>query len=381
MAENLRGRVAQRAAGQQQPPAGTDVATQDRPIVDQVRSMEAQFQMAMPRGGEAAQLVRDVLTMISQTPKLRQCVPATVLGGAMTMAQLGLRPGVLGHGWLLPFWDKNHDNGQGKPKGAFKAQLVIGYQGLVELVHRSDRVISIAARTVYEADEFRLGYGLEGDDFVHNPYLDGPRGNPRMYYAIARMKGGGYAFTEPMSHADMESYRDRYAMAKNKEGKVVGPWRDQFEGMAHKTMIRRLVKLLPKSTELAQAIEADERVRVDLTPQGIDHGQQVVIDGEVESDSFEPAAEEPTATGEGSAETSAPSGAKATERQLQRIILLLSDLGVESDDGQRQHLSERVGRPLESRKDLTRVEAARIIADLEKLGPPAGDGEQGGGDQ
>ncbi|MEI4273903.1 recombination protein RecT [Klenkia sp. LSe6-5] len=295
MGENLRGRVAARA-GQQQP--GTDVAERKAPpgLVDQVRQMEQQFQMAMPKGQEAAQLVRDVITAISQNPKLRECVPATVLGGAMTMAQLGLRPGVLGHGWLLPFWDSRHDNGNGR-KGAFKAQLVIGYQGLVELVHRSDRVISIAARTVYTNDEFALGYGLEGDTFTHNPALDGDRGEPRLYYAIARMKGGGYALTEPMSHTAMEAYRDQYAMAKTREGVVVGPWRDQFEGMAHKTMIRRLVKLLPKSTELAHAIEADEKIRVDLTPAGIDHGQDV-IDGEVIDevpDGVDPATGETTA--------------------------------------------------------------------------------------
>lgn len=293
MANNLRGRVAERAAAQQ---PGTEVATREPvTLVDQVRQMEAQFQLAMPRGAEAAQLVRDVLTSLSQNPKLKECQPATVLGGAMTMAQLGLRPGVLGHGWLLPFWNNKakwaDPNGRERT-GAFQAQLVIGYQGLVELVHRSDRIVSIAARTVFTNDEFRLGYGAESDIFVHNPALDGPRGEPRLYYAIARMKGGGYALTDPMTHADMEAYRDKYAMAKTKEGVIVGPWRDQFEGMAHKTMIRRLVKLLPKSTELAQAIEADERVRVDLTPAGIEHAERIV-DGEVESDTFdEPLAED-----------------------------------------------------------------------------------------
>src|SRR5699024_1319642 len=146
--------------------------------------------------------------------------------------------------------------------------------------------------------EFDLAYELDGDRMTHRPCLDGPRGEPRMYYAVARMKGGGYAVTDPMTHADMEAYRDKHATAKTKDGRVVGPWRDHFEGMAHKTMIRRLAKLLPKSTELATAIDADERVRIDLTPDGITHGafadgQGVddgdTIDGELVEDAPAPA--------------------------------------------------------------------------------------------
>ena len=59
----------------------------------------------MPKGVEAAQLVRDALTAVRTNPKLAECEPNSVLGSLMTCAQLGLRPGVLGHAWLLPFWD------------------------------------------------------------------------------------------------------------------------------------------------------------------------------------------------------------------------------------------------------------------------------------
>lgn len=295
MGENLRGRVAQRATGGQ---PGTEVA-QQRPktVVDLVRDMQDQFAMAMPRGMEAAQLVRDVITMISQTPRLRQCVPATVLGGAMTMAQLGLRPGVLGHGWLLPFWDKNHDNGDGKPRGAFKAQLVIGYLGYVELINRSGRVSGIGAHAVHRNDEFVLGYRDGRREFTHLVDWWQPRGELLGWYAAAQVHGADAAtVTDPVSVAEMEQHRDQFAMARKKDGTIVGPWADNFESMAKKTMILQLAKLLPKSTELAQAIDADEKVRLDLTPQGIEHTERV-IDGEAVSDTFE-GSEEQQAGGE-----------------------------------------------------------------------------------
>lgn len=231
-------------------------------LADQVRQMEHQFQAAMPRGVEATMLVRDALTCLRMAPKLAECRTNTVLGALMTCAQLGLRPGVLGHAYLIPF------------KGS--AQLVIGYQGLIDLAFRSGRVVSISARTVYTSDHFELEYRADGDHMVHRPRLDGPRGEPRMYYARAQLADGGYAMTDPMSHDEMVSYRSRHALSKT------GPWYDHFEAMAHKTVIRRLAKLLPKSVELASALVADEGVRVDIRGDvGPAEATQPILDGDV----------------------------------------------------------------------------------------------------
>lgn len=244
--------------------------TKDAPSIGaQIRDMQQQFQMAAPRGVEAAQLVRDALTCLRTIKNLDKAEPKSVLGALMTAAQLGLRPGVLGHCWPLPFYDSrmkwiDPDTGRERT-GGYKAQLIIGYQGLVELAHRSGRVADIVARTVYESDTFDCDYGL-ADKLVHKPNLFADdRGKPIAYYAIVRLVNGGHAFWV-MSHREMEKYRDENASAKTKEGVVVGPWRDNFEGMAHKTCVRQLAKWMPKSTELATAIEVDGSVRVDVTP-------------------------------------------------------------------------------------------------------------------
>lgn len=246
--------------------AGTEVATTNgkAPTLDkQIQAMEAQFQLAMPRGAEAKQLVRDALTALRTTPKLAEADPRTVLGALMTCSQLGLRPGVLGHAWVLPFYDK-------KSRGQ-KAQLVIGYQGLVELAHRSGKIQSLIARTVFENDEFDVAYGLE-DRLHHKPNLNEDRGKPIAYYAVVKLTTGGHAFTV-MTQTDVEAHRDKHAMAKTREGVIVGPWRDNFEAMAHKTCVLKLAKWMPKGTDLAVAIAADESVRVDVTP---DHGAESV---------------------------------------------------------------------------------------------------------
>lgn len=231
-------------------------------LADQIRKMEKQYQLAMPRGAEATQLIRDALTALRTTKNLDKCEADSVLGALMTCAQLGLRPAVLGHAWLLPFWDSRNRG--------YKAQLVLGYQGLIELAMRSGRISSLIARTVYSNDVFEVDYGL-ADSLIHRPAMFDNAGNPMdrghpiAYYAVAKFTSGGHAFIV-MTQREMERYRDMNATAKTKEGRVFGPWVDHFEGMAHKSVIRQLSKYMPKSTDMAVALAADEGVRVDLTP-------------------------------------------------------------------------------------------------------------------
>jgi recombination protein RecT len=236
---------------------GTDVERQPTgpTLSQQIKTMEHQFALAAPRGMEAAQLVRDALTCLRQTPKLAECEPTSVLGALMTCAQLGLRPGVLGHAWVLPYWD-------GKAR-RLNAQLVIGYQGLVDLAHRSGKIASLVARAVHANDHFDIAYGL-ADTLVHRPAMTGPRGDVTGYYAVVKLTTGGAAFWY-MTRDEMVEWRDRYA-PKNRDGAVVGPWKSDFDAMGMKTCVRQLAKWMPKSTELAVALAADESVRVDVTP-------------------------------------------------------------------------------------------------------------------
>lgn len=261
MGRDLGKRVADRRAGHSPDGASGEEA---RPVTldEQIRAMRDAFQAAMPRGGQAHRLVRDALTCLRVTPRLGLCEPGSVLGALMTCAQLGLRPAVLGHAWPLPFWDRDAGDGE----GGYRARLVIGYQGYIELAYRSGRISSICARTRFSGDGWLLEYREDGDRLRHVPHDGGARGEPVSYYARALFRGGGYALTDPVSHADMEFHRDRYGAAGTREPAFTDPWEDCFEAMAHKTMIRRLAKVLPKSAELATALAADDGVRLDLDP-------------------------------------------------------------------------------------------------------------------
>lgn len=242
--------------------AGAAVAAQAAPpnvqlLKTSINNMEKQFALAMPKGAEAVQLVRDALTALNTTKNLDKCDTNSVLGALMTCAQLGLRPGVLGHAWVLPFYS-------GRDK-CYHAQLIIGYQGYKELAYRSGRIESMIAREVYEADLFDVDYGI-ADTLVHKPALTGERGTVTGYYAIIKYKGGGHTFAY-LSRSDAENHMQQFASARDRNGKIFGPWVDHFDAMALKTAFLVAAKWAPKATDLANAIEADGSVRVDLSPQ------------------------------------------------------------------------------------------------------------------
>lgn len=316
-----------------------------KPLPAQIQNMQQQFQLAMPKGMEATQLVRDAQTCLRQTPQLAECDPSTVLGALMSCAQLGLRPGVLGQAYLLPLW-----NSRARQR---EAQLVIGYAGLLELIYRAGTVSMIDARVVYSNDEFVQEYGLAEDKLIHRPPTSGPRGEPVAFYAIARMKDGGYSMTEVMSVADMQAYRDKYAMAKKKDGTIVGPWVSEFVEMAKKTMIRRLAKMLPKSPEVARAITHDGAVRVDYTPAGIDAAPSYV-----DSEVVPPQTDEP-------ADTAAPAEASPIDRDsLEAAVLVALDTAGVTDVA--AHLSGLYGDKLAGVADLTDDELHQLLATTTK---------------
>jgi recombination protein RecT len=288
------------------------VATRDQPagvekpktLAEQIEAKKDVFQAALPEGAEARHLIRDAISLLRQNPNLAKCEVNTVLGGLMTFAQLGLRPGVLGHGWLIPFKKRVKVGNQWTDQ--WEAQVVIGYKGYAELIHRSGAATTMVARPVHENDVFELAYGIE-DRLVHKPEMNGPRGEVTGYYSVIKFKNGGYVFWY-MSKTECEEHRDNNAMAKKaiyengqKVGEeVVGPWKDNFDQMAQKTVFLRAQNLAPKTTMLSLATAVDGAVRRDMGdademffaqhPEGAE-----VIDGEIEGDPVD----EPAPTPEG----------------------------------------------------------------------------------
>lgn len=206
--------------------------------------LQKEISKALPAAVKASmtpeRFARIAISAIQKNPKLAETKPQTFMISLMQAAQLGLEPNSpLGQAYLIPY-------GQ-------ETTFQIGYKGLLTLAYRNPQVATIQARTVYENDDFEVEYGLH-EDIRHKPTL-GDRGDPIGYYAFYKMRDGSGSFVF-MSRAEMEDFRKQYSKANKPDT----PWNTAFDGMAKKTVIKRLLKYAPIGGDLQEAISVDETV-------------------------------------------------------------------------------------------------------------------------
>ena len=223
----------------------------------------------LPKHVSADRMLKIALGALRTTPKLMNCSVESLMGAVVHCSQLGLEPNTpLGHAYLIPF--------ENRKKGVTEVQIVLGYKGLIDLARRSGQIVSIAAHEVCANDEFDYSYGLD-ETLVHKPAM-GARGPVIAFYAVAKLQGGGHAF-EVMSAEQINEIRDNsqnYKFAKDKRSTV---WGQHYAEMGRKTVLRRLVKYLPVSIELASAAALDELSSV---------GRSQALDNVLEGDYITP---------------------------------------------------------------------------------------------
>jgi recombination protein RecT len=208
-----------------------------------LESAKASMLAVLPKHLTPDRLIKVALVAASKNPELLACSTQSILQCVMLGAELGLEAGgPLGHLYLIPFRDNK--------RGTMICTPIIGYQGLVELVHRTGRLLSIEAHVVHEHDKYGVKFGRELE-LWHTPELDEDPGRPKFVYALANLKGGGQQAVV-MTVSEIEKIRGRSRAGRS------GPWVTDWDEMAKKTALRRLSKLLPKSTELARALEAED---------------------------------------------------------------------------------------------------------------------------
>ena len=201
-------------------------------------------------------IVKMAVIAATKTPALLRCSKLSVMQAIMTSAELGLDfSGTLGEGWIIPYGNE--------------AVFMAGYRGLVSLAYRSGAVLDIEARVVYEGDEFVYELGLE-PKLVHRPSMTRDEGaaQPVAFYAIAHLTSGLKKF-EVMSKKQVDQIKARSAAVKSHRS---SPWDTDYSEMGRKTVVRRLLKWLPLSTDaklsLAEATAQEDRVfgLPELTP-------------------------------------------------------------------------------------------------------------------
>lgn len=213
-------------------------------IFDIIQAGAKQFATALPKHINTDRFVRIAITTIRQNPKLAKCSQESLLGALMVSAQLGLEPGTLGQCYLIPF--------ENKKLGKVECQFQIGYKGLIELLRRSGQLSDIYSYVVYENDDFEITYGLSRD-LKHKPNFS-DRGEIIGFYAVAILKDGAKAF-EYMTKEEIIKHEEKYRKGSYKND----VWNKNFEEMAQKTVVKKLLKWLPVSVEFLENIEKDDK--------------------------------------------------------------------------------------------------------------------------
>lgn len=197
------------------------------------------------------------IQIIGKTPLIAQCNPESVLQSVMNLAQVGLTLNpVAKEAYLIPRYDR-------ASKG-YVCYLEPDYRGLVRLATDTGSVIKITTNLVYAGDEFELKYGLE-TDIAHRPYftLGKEKGEITGCYSVAKLHDGSYQ-VEYMSIDELDMIKARSESFKAfADGKIsTCIWNTDSGEMYRKTVIKRLFKYLPRTTQndqLNHAVELDNQ--------------------------------------------------------------------------------------------------------------------------
>jgi recombination protein RecT len=215
-----------------------------------LESLIPSLRSVVPKHVTPERLCKVVLSATARTPDLLLCTRTSIVRALMQAGELGLEiGGLLGEAYLVPYNNKITEHG--KPDRWEKhAQCLIGYRGLMKLARQSGLIQSISARVVYAGETFHVD--LANETVSHMLQLDVDRSDENIVaaYAIARLKDGGTQI-DVMSRRELDAIK-----ARSKSGNS-GPWVSDKSEMCRKTVVRRLYKYLPVSTELQNALELD----------------------------------------------------------------------------------------------------------------------------
>jgi len=204
-----------------------------------------------PKGashGDPNRLIRIAYNTIATDENLLQCTHVSLLGGVLEALKLGLTlGGPMQEAWLLPF--------NNTKKGTKEATFIVGYQGYRNIIDRAKSTLDLHPRAVYAHDDFDFQFG-DRPWIRHRPHWfvgQADRGDLIAVYAVAHLRGGGVQL-EVMPRVEVDEHRAR-SRARNS-----GPWVTDYDSMSLKTVLRKIAKYLPKSSDLlARALELDEK--------------------------------------------------------------------------------------------------------------------------
>lgn len=206
-------------------------------------------------GKRAPQFVTSLVSAANNDKNLAACEPQSVVTAALTAASLDLPINSnLGFAYLIPY-----TLDRGKKTERTECQFQMGYKGFIQLAQRSGFYKTINATDVREGEIVKHDR-LSGE--IEFAWIDDDIEREKKpvigYIAYFRLLSGfekTFYWTKEKCEAHAKKYSKNYA----KYGS--GLWKDAFDDMAKKTVLKLLIsKFGPLNTQLQKAIDEDQTV-------------------------------------------------------------------------------------------------------------------------
>lgn len=229
-------------------------------------SVMEQFRNALQENAGA--FVASIIDLYGSDTYLQQCNPNAVIMEALKAATLKLPLNKqLGFGYIVPF----------KKGDVVVPVFTIGYKGYIQLAMRTGQYKHLNAGIVYEGMKI-IRHVLSGEtEIIGEPTSDKPQG----YFAYMQLLNG-FTKTLHMTHSEVLCHAKRYSRSYNSNN---SSWKTNFEEMAIKTVIRRLLsKYGMLSTEMVTALtqDTDDDMEAQVADEVEAEANQEVIDIEPE---------------------------------------------------------------------------------------------------
>lgn len=220
--------VKNQAAAVQQNPAGASISVMVNSLLDR-EGYRRRFDDLL--GRRAPQFVSSIVSMVNADEKLQEAfrnAPLTVIQSALKAATYDLPiDTTLGYAYIVPF----------RNKGTMEATFILGYKGMLQLALRTGVYKTINVVDVREGELKRYDRLTEEVeiDFVEDE--DEREALPIVGWAGYFRLVNGTEKTIYMTRKQIEAHE-----RKHRKGQYMGKgWRDDFEAMARKTVLRRLL--------------------------------------------------------------------------------------------------------------------------------------------
>lgn len=220
--------VKNQAAAVQQNPAGASISVMVNSLLDR-EGYRRRFDDLL--GRRAPQFVSSIVSMVNADKNLQEAfrnAPLTVIQSALKAATYDLPiDTALGYAYVVPF----------RNKGTMEATFILGYKGMLQLALRTGVYKTINVVDVREGELKRYDRLTEEVeiDFVEDE--DEREALPIVGWAGYFRLINGTEKTIYMTRKQIEAHEK-----KHRKGQYMGKgWRDDFEAMARKTVLRRLL--------------------------------------------------------------------------------------------------------------------------------------------